>query len=363
MNDLVRTGVPDHDDEARPRVLLRSVVKATAEGVNLGMSEDDAMALAVETMLDTMPQLVGPMTVSLHQEKPHLIAWIADGRAELARLIEAHWSPALATYEAATYLSYELGSAVRDLYNEAEGEPDTASEVAFLLHGRACVVAGEVLCLMRNGYSDGAIARQRTLHEIAVTMGVIMENPGLDLADRYLDYSVVEHWEDMVSYQEHAEALGQVPFGQDDVDELNQQYDDVITRWGPHFRKPYRWAAPLFRDGEDVRLNKLEELAKLEHLHPHYRQANHYIHAGPRGALLNVYDVRGGRSIGVGARADTDFAEVGHGALISLLQCTASLVVYAPAASKDPDNLLGLMCLQRLTDDAGIAFSRASLRR
>ena len=36
------------------------------------------------------------------------------------------------------------------------------------LHARACQVASEVLVLLREGYADGAMARWRTLHELAV---------------------------------------------------------------------------------------------------------------------------------------------------------------------------------------------------
>ena len=36
------------------------------------------------------------------------------------------------------------------------------------LHGKAVLTAREVLTLLRNGYSSGAFARWRTLHEVRV---------------------------------------------------------------------------------------------------------------------------------------------------------------------------------------------------
>lgn len=36
------------------------------------------------------------------------------------------------------------------------------------LHGRACQIFSEILCLMKNGYADAALARWRTLYEISI---------------------------------------------------------------------------------------------------------------------------------------------------------------------------------------------------
>lgn len=58
------------------------------------------------------------------------------------------------------------------------------------LHARACRVAVEIHHLLAGGFPMGALARCRTLHEIAVTMmiladfGCMDEHP--DLAERFL---------------------------------------------------------------------------------------------------------------------------------------------------------------------------------
>jgi len=45
---------------------------------------------------------------------------------------------------------------------------------------RGCQVTDEIICLLENGFADGAMARWRTLHEIA------------DIAKRYVDHQAVE---------------------------------------------------------------------------------------------------------------------------------------------------------------------------
>jgi uncharacterized protein DUF5677 len=52
-----------------------------------------------------------------------------------------------------------------------------------LLHSRACSVAAEIEMLIRAGYADGANARARTLHEIAVIAFFLAEG-GDELARR-----------------------------------------------------------------------------------------------------------------------------------------------------------------------------------
>ena len=56
---------------------------------------------------------------------------------------------------------------------------------------RACQVTDEILCLLENGFADGAMARWRTLHEIAVVAAVILQH-GDDIAERYIDHQAVE---------------------------------------------------------------------------------------------------------------------------------------------------------------------------
>jgi hypothetical protein len=52
------------------------------------------------------------------------------------------------------------------------------------LHARACQVAAEILALMQHGFADGAMARWRTLHEIAV-IATFLRDRGEVMAERY----------------------------------------------------------------------------------------------------------------------------------------------------------------------------------
>lgn len=274
-------------------------------------------------------------------------------------------------YEAAAYAMYEFGARVHekdvgsdDLADTADPDTDEIEvvvDVLSLLHGRACTVASEVLHLMRGGFEDGAAARQRTLHELAVTMLLIADDHTGDLAERYLDYAAVEAKADMTNYQLAAPALSRSPLPADEVTEIGKQFDEVISRRGKEFKKANEWARPLFPNSlQRITFAMLEEHCQLNHLRPFYRYANHWVHAGPRAALLNLRINEFGTSIGVGATTEIDVAEVGSAALISLYQATVAVFLRGLRVHGDPNDLMYIMAIDHLLKAANKALGRAS---
>lgn len=333
--------------------------------VAAGMPEADAISKSVSTLFELLPKFAEMMRKSLHASKHELLANMAKDRTELQNVIEADYGTALRNFEAVAYLSYELGLKLHEEYVGTGGadRPITSCEVLFLLHGRACTVASEVLHLLRGGFGDGASARHRTIHELAVVMDIIGSDEAHDLAERYLDFSVVERYDDMLGFQRNAEALGYAPFSPDEVAEVEQEYQAVLARRGQQFRRRNQWAAPLFPPGRDIQFVMLEQLVGVTHKRPFYRLANHYIHAGPRAAVLNLHNRGGWTSIGVGARAGEDIAETAHGTLLHLVHCTATLTVHLQKhLDAQYETALGLTTLQRFVEDAGLSLSRASAR-
>src|SRR6266540_2224465 len=128
----------------------------------------------------------------------------------------------------------------------------------------------------------GALARSRTLHEIAVTAMLVADYgrrpEHSDVAERFLNHQVVATYKDALVYQEHCETLGYEPFTDADVALMKAEFDRCVARYGPAYKEQYGWAvglagprAPRFRD--------LERLAQVSHLRGHYSWASQEVHS------------------------------------------------------------------------------------
>ncbi|WP_432973493.1 DUF5677 domain-containing protein [Dactylosporangium sp. CA-233914] len=351
------------DDRQRPDgVAFRLLMDLAENALERGLAQEEAVRVATTAFVESLPTFAGIMTTSLHRRKADLIADRARERAALAERIDELWGTALSTYEAVAQVAAEINARVYNAYVEDnDNSSDVTAEVAFVLHARACTTAAEVLCLMRSGLADGAAARRRTIHELSVVLNLVVDHQQLDLAQRYVDYAIVERWGDIEQHQLHAAALGYAPILAPVVAEAEQQYQDMLRKYGDSFRKRNRWAAPLFAAERDVQFVELERLAGLERWRPLYRESNHHVHAGPFAAERSIQLLPVGQTIRIGAHDEHDVSEVGTSALISLLQCTAALGGLADVG-EDPEYLMMLMCMHELVDHAGLAFERIASR-
>ena len=96
----------------------------------------------------------------------------------------------------------EIGHEIYGIHlKEADDEEfDPVFEALIGLYARACRVAREVHHLLSGGFPFGALARSRTLHELAViTIGIAdygRDEAHADLADRFLQHAWIARYSD-----------------------------------------------------------------------------------------------------------------------------------------------------------------------
>ncbi|MBV8754912.1 MAG: hypothetical protein JO328_18815 [Hyphomicrobiales bacterium] len=110
------------------------------------------------------------------------------------------------------------------------------------LHARACQIAEEMICLLSNGFADGAMARWRTLHEIAAVSLLISEH-GDELAERYIAHEIVETRRAALQYEQFRTRLGEEPLTPKELQKIEDVYSNTIERFGQEFRNPRGWAS------------------------------------------------------------------------------------------------------------------------
>ena len=119
-------------------------------------------------------------------------------------------------------------------------------EVQTRLHAKACYVSREITTLLSAGLAEGAIARWRTLHEIAVISFFVDDNE--DLAERYFFHEEVESLRAARQYNEHADRLGFEPITDAQLADMEAIVDELKRRFGKEYSKTYGWAANALRN-------------------------------------------------------------------------------------------------------------------
>jgi len=321
------------------------------------MSIDDTkIEKAVKEALD---EAADTLYTQIKQDMPKALAESRGYRSGFEERLYNTWKQAIDLFETIVILSEEYGAVFnrRHLKNAAE-ERNVVFKVLTSLHARSCLTASEVGALLRSGYAGGALTRQRTLHELAV-VGYLIREHGQDLARRYLDHETIESAKAANDYQRNYRRLGYEPLEKRVIDQLRQRRNTLIRQYGDHFDDPYGWADYILRKRhhrEDKRFTftDLEAAVHLEHLRPYYRMASHGTHAGPKGDNFNVGNLRP-RKIMLAGPSNAGLADPGHGTLISLLQCTTTLLGLIP----DPETVTVMRVLGRLVDEAGQEFLKA----
>jgi hypothetical protein len=336
--------------------------EATAQGieraVEAGFDRDAAIEAASKALAQTLEDSAPAVADKLVRTSPRMLRWHRRQQRAFERRLRKHWGRALDLFFAVLVCAEEVGATFNTMHRPvAEEHEDLVFEAMTGLHARACRIALEVHRLLAGGFPMGALSRCRTLHELAVTMIVLAEHGRksghLDLAERFLLHSVVMSYQDALVYQENCQALGYEPFIPKDMEEMKRDRDELIERFGSSFKQQYGWASGIA--GAQPSFRELEKVAELAHLRSHYRWASHEIHSDAKGWALNQYD-RGGISYLATGAINTDLADPGHLALISLQQCTCFLLIYG-SEEVSPHDTLALMAMQTLVDRAGEAFA------
>ena len=198
------------------------------------------------------------------------------------------------------------------------------------------------------------------MHELSVVASVLQESPE-EITLRYRDFEVVEHHQDAVEFQKHAEALGRAPLPDGEMSSLHDRYKEVVDRWGgKSFTLPLAWAGPAC-SRPNTGIADLEDLVGLAHLRPFYRFGNHAIHGGPRAAALQRVDMDGKQLRTPGATVYADFAETAHGTIILLQQVNAALLGELRLSDAlDEESVVAINTLNKMVNRCGNALVSAA---
>ena len=203
-------------------------------------------------------------------------------------------------------------------------------DVLLRLHVRACQVTHEIIVLLENGYADGAMARWRTLHEIAITAAVIAKF-GDEIAERYVHYQIVESHKAAIAYEKNHEALGFKPISKRQLERIRRDFEKAKERFGKAFGDEYGWAAHHLSGatGKRITFADLEAEADDAMMRSPYKMASYNVHASPKGVYFKLGALDGSPTLLAGA-SNAGLEEPGQHAAVSLMEITLLLIDDSP---------------------------------
>jgi hypothetical protein len=211
------------------------------------------------------------------------------------------------------------------------------------LHVRAIQIASEIMVLMENGYADGAMARWRTLHEVAC-VAMVLGDGGEALAERYLAHEIVEAKKGLRQYQQGHPKLGYPPFSKRAAARIERDYAHAISRYGKGFGGDYGWVAAHLGNPRP-NFSNIEDAAGRAMMRSHYKMASHNVHASTKGIAYRLGSLDRNYAVIAGA-SNVGFVEPGQNLALSLMHITMLLL----PTSWTVDKIAQLMALNNLHD-------------
>lgn len=335
-------------------------------GLKLEFTEEDAQEIdaAINRVLEAIPEAVlhASKVTSDQMFKSLRDRWAVEYATQQYELeefrarMEVRWGEGLGYLRMLLTCCRDIGRETVKRHNKSKSKRNMQRRwVLVRLHARACQVSDEIICLMENGFADGAMARWRTLHELSVVATLIADGDE-ELAERYILHDAVEVKRQADDYDATHVPLGQPPIGKRQRSSIEQQYRGVLDRFGPTFAHPYGWASEHLNHKKPT-FKELQIAANRAGMSSHYKLASFNVHAGARSLFFNLSSM-GDQDVLLAGRSNAGLTEPGERTAQTLLLITSLYV----CDTVNLDRITMLNSLIRMRDAVTPALLRADRR-
>jgi hypothetical protein len=288
------------DDPALAKRIAAAVIEGTGDRIefecdqqlDLVIDDEDVKRItrAAELFTEGLPDFIRTMTEDLAGKlaDDFMEQWksfsASDERATTLAKIKADWGEPLDRLRMLVALCEQEGDTfnIKHLSSKS-GRGELCAEALARLHIRACRIANEIILLIENGFAEGAQARWRTLHEVAVTATLIAEG-GDALAERYFDHEAVERKRALDDHRRAAAIAGEPGVSRHHSAGIEEDYGAAVNKYGKSFNSMYGWASGQLGIPKEPKFHDLQEAAGSLTLKLRYRLASFDTHASS-GAL------------------------------------------------------------------------------
>ena len=336
---------------------LQELLESTIEEFAVNGHFDHYQGNDLESHIsDVIPDVVDDIASLLldriKKDAPSGLKRLRKDRKGFEQRLGKRWKYPLDLLDLSIALNVEAGTEFNQKFrNDAVASGDAVFEALTRLHAKGCQVSGEVLALLYSGYADGAHARWRSLHEMAVVASFINEQ-GQELAERYLLHETIQQYKLANQSQKYFCRLGHEPPSKENLDQLKVQRDKLIARFGQTFDGDYGWASTAIGINR-LGISDIEQHVQLDHMRPYYRMASDNVHPNSHGTYfrLGLHSSQQ-RDVLLAGPSNLGLADPAHSTAISLMQLTTTLL----STKSFLDCVVTMKVLSELTDEIGQAF-------
>lgn len=263
----------------------------------------------------------------------------------------ARWKEGLSHLRSIIEISHEASEAAAHGMQEHDKLGNSAKLYAiFNLHARALRTAREIVCLIENGFADGALARWRSLHEIS-TVANFLSVSDEEVSKRYLASRHCADHKAAVQYMEHHKNANLQPFDQSKLAKLKRHHDDTITKYGNEIKTDYGWAFGVLTNKKPT-FYDIEKFCKLDHWRPRVKWASQEIHGGFTPHMIGLGVSENKTPTFLAGQSNSGMTDAGNMCAISLTIAATSLLLLEPTL----DRIISVKILDLFCKEIGSKF-------
>jgi len=353
---LEKLGIVDPDDSTALATLVVETILGSGKDLP---SPKKISSMIRDTISETLPKASTELLAELKKDSPSMLMLKIEERDAFEGRLISRWGRAFELMELYYVLTFESGESFNDKHRqEATHRSDFLFDALTRIHARGCQIFYEIMVLLKAGLADGAMARWRSLHELAV-IALFLNEHGSGLAERYLAHAVVENYKETKEYQKHCRKLGYEPLDRNEMRRLKRRTEAVCAKHGEEFQRDYGWVPKSILKNRNFK--EIERSIRMDRWRPFYKMACLNVHAFAKGLKHRLGIFRAGTRQEVLLAGPSNFglADPAQNAAISLHQITTGLLTTKPTIER----LIAISTMQRLVEEIGSAFCDIQLQK
>lgn len=335
--------------------IFKKTLGEAAEKAKNTLPEDKIEAFLNSTasnfIHETIPEIADDIVFSLKEGSEEQLKLVRNYQEGFVNRNIERWERGFDELEILIIICSEAGEEFNNTHRErAIQEQNVKFDLLVRLHARACHISSEILWLLKGGFADGAHARWRALHEVAVT-ALFLLNHGNELSVRYLEHEAIESYKAMTQYNKYETRLNIKGFSKKELIECKVARDEAVSKYGRDFEGNYGWASDVLNN-KRPNFSHLEEAVKLDHLRPYYKWASQNIHANVHGIRNKLGLAEATEEALLAGASNSGMTDPADLTALSLTQISVGLLTMY----SNIDSLIMQYVIKKLSADIGELF-------